>query len=87
VAARWFHIVVQRQRIPTLAPMSLLVNMGRTDRLVRLAGAAAVTTVALSGRVSKGTAAGLGIWAAAMLFSGASGHCPLYRPFGFSTCR
>lgn len=66
--------------------MPLLVNMGRTDRLIRLAGATAVATVALSGRVSAGAAAGLGVWAAAMLFSGASGHCPLYRPFGFSTC-
>lgn len=66
--------------------MHLLLNMGRTDRLLRVAGAAAVATVALSGRVSKGAAAGLGVWAAAMLFSGATGHCPLYRPFGFSTC-
>ena len=70
--------------------MPLLRNMGPTDRLARIAGATALATLAVTGRRSgalRGTVAlGLGAWTAAMLFSGTTGHCPLYRPFGFSTC-
>ncbi len=66
--------------------MRLLRNMGRTDRLVRGVGVGTVALLIATGAVHGRAAVALGAFGAAMAFSGLSGHCPLYVPFGVSTC-
>ena len=62
-------------------------NVGSTDRLVRFAVAAVALVVALV--VGLGSVGGivLLIVAAIMALTGAVGTCPLYLPFGLSTCK
>lgn len=60
------------------------VNMGRTDRNLRMVAAPLVVLLAVrKGRIWR--VAGLGL-AAAMLWAARTGHCPLYTLFGLSTC-
>ena len=66
--------------------MRLLRNMGSTDRALRGVGVATVALLIASGKVDGMAAVALGAFGAAMAFSGLSGHCPLYVPFGVSTC-
>lgn len=58
----------------------MTVNMGGTDRLVRAIVGAGLVWWALSG----------GPWWAWIgvvpLLTAATGYCPAYSPFGFSTC-
>ena len=60
-------------------------NMGRWDRVLRLA-AAAVIAVLLAAGVLKGTVAVLlAILAAVFVITTFVGVCPIYKPFGIST--
>jgi hypothetical protein len=67
--------------------MNMAQNMGTTDRAVRVVVAVAAALVA--GWAGFGTAAGIVLLAitAVLLVTGASGFCPLYLPFHFSTRR
>lgn len=62
-------------------------NVGSTDRLVRFVVAAVALVVALV--VGIGSVGGviLLLVAAIMALTGAVGTCPLYLPFGISTCK
>jgi len=62
------------------------INMGSTDRIIRLVLAIAFATLYFAGSVS-------GIWgivimvvAGVFLLTGIIGTCPLYSLFGFSSC-
>jgi Inner membrane protein YgaP-like, transmembrane domain len=60
-------------------------NMGRWDRVLRLAAAAAIAVLLIAG-ILKGTAAVvLAIVAAIFVITTFVGFCPLYVPLGIST--
>jgi len=60
-------------------------NMGRIDRVLRLAAAAVIAVLLIAG-VLKGTAAiVLAILAAVFVITTFVGFCPAYVPFGIST--
>ncbi len=60
-------------------------NMGRWDKVLRLAAAAVIAVLLIAG-VLKGTAAIiLGILAAIFVITTFVGFCPLYVPVGIST--
>ncbi len=67
--------------------MTLLRNMGTADRAVRFAAVTGITALVATRTVSGGAAVALSALAAGMLFSGTTGHCPIYVPFGVSTCK
>ncbi|MFN8020535.1 MAG: DUF2892 domain-containing protein [Acidimicrobiales bacterium] len=62
-------------------------NVGSTDRLVRFVVAAVALVLSLV--VGVGSVGGLVLLVVAviMAFTGAVGTCPLYLPFGISTCK
>ena len=60
-------------------------NLGRTDRMVRLAAAAVVAVLYFAGVVEGTLALILGVVGLAMLFTAATGFCSLYVPFGIDT--
>jgi hypothetical protein len=61
-------------------------NEGNTDRVVRLVVGVVATGAAFA--VGAGSALGIALLvvAAIMVVTAATGFCPLYRIFGFSTC-
>ena len=60
-------------------------NMGRWDRVLRLAAAAVIAVLLVAG-VLKGTVAViLAIIAAMFVITTFVGFCPVYKPFGIST--
>lgn len=60
-------------------------NMGRFDRVLRLAAAAVIAVLLIAG-VLKGTAAiVLAILAAVFVITTFVGFCPIYAPLGIST--
>ena len=60
-------------------------NMGRWDRVLRLAAAALIAALLVAG-VLKGTVAViLAIIAAMFVITTFVGFCPVYKPFGIST--
>lgn len=61
-------------------------NMGNLDRGIRLAIAAIVAVLIVTGTVSGALAIVLGVLAAIFVLTSAIGFCPLYAPFGISTC-
>ena len=67
--------------------MTLLRNMGTADRAVRFAAVTGIAALIATRTVTGGAAVALSALAAAMLFSGSTGHCPLYVPLGVSTCK
>ncbi len=66
--------------------MRLLRNMGRADRALRFVAASGIAALIATRTVEGGAALALGALGTAMLFSGSTGHCPLYVPLGLSTC-
>ncbi len=62
------------------------VNVGGTDRIIRLIVAAVCIVLALT--VAKGALA-IVLWvvAAIMALTAVVRFCPLYAPFGMSTCK
>lgn len=67
--------------------MTLLRNMGGLDRSLRFVAASGIGALVATRTVTGPAAVALSGLAVAMLFSGTTGHCPLYVPFGVSTCR
>lgn len=67
--------------------MKLSKNMGRIDRIIRLAIVAAVAVLYLTGTISGLAAIILGILAVIFVLTSLFGFCPLYALFGLSTCR
>lgn len=60
--------------------------MGRTDSIIRIIVALAIAVLYFTGQISGTTAIVLGILAAVFLITSLVGFCPLYVPFGISTC-
>lgn len=62
-------------------------NMGTIDRTVRTAVALGVGVLYFTGQISGVTAIVLGVLAVIFLATSSVGTCPLYLPFGLSTCK
>ncbi len=62
-------------------------NMGSLDKGIRLALAAVVVILYLTGVISGVWAIILGILAAVFVATSFVGFCPLYAPFKLSTCK
>ena len=63
------------------------VNVGGTDRIIRLVIAAVAVVLALT--AFAGSTLGIVMWvvAAIMAVTAVVRFCPLYAPFGLSTCK
>ncbi|RRR77795.1 MAG: DUF2892 domain-containing protein [Candidatus Viridilinea halotolerans] len=61
-------------------------NMGTIDRVIRVVLAVVVAGLILSNVVQGVLAMVLGILAAVFVLTSVVGFCPLYKPFGISTC-
>jgi uncharacterized membrane protein len=61
-------------------------NMGSIDRVIRVVLAVAFGLLVLTGTVNGVLAIILGVLAVVFLGTAAIGFCPLYAPFGISTC-
>ena len=61
-------------------------NMGILDRALRVAIAAIVAYLVYAGIITGALAAVLTLFAIVFMLTSLLGFCPLYRPFGFSTC-
>ena len=62
-------------------------NMGSIDRILRTVAALTVGGLYFTGTIGGLTAAILGVLAAVFLLTSFVGTCPLYMPFGLSTCK
>lgn len=62
-------------------------NMGVVDRAVRAILAAAIVVFYFAGSITGTAAVVLGVFAAILLLTSATGVCPLYGPFGISTLK
>jgi len=62
-------------------------NMGTADRVIRLIAAIAVGVLYGLNLISGTVAIVLGIVAGAFLVTSLVGWCPMYLPFGISTCK
>jgi hypothetical protein len=62
-------------------------NMGTADRIFRLTAAIAVGVLYGLNLISGTVAIVLGVVAIAFLATSLIGWCPLYLPFGLSTCK
>jgi len=63
----------------------MVKNMGKADRILRIAAALVVGILILSGQIVGTTAVVLGFLALVFIATSAIGTCPLYIPFKFST--
>jgi len=63
----------------------MVKNMGKADRILRIAAALVVGILILSGQIAGTTAVVLGFFAVIFIATSAIGTCPLYIPFKFST--
>lgn len=61
-------------------------NMGTADRALRAIAALVIGTLWWTGTISGTVGVGLAILAVIFLLTSAVSFCPLYRPFGLSTC-
>lgn len=61
------------------------LNMGRTDRSIRLAIAAIIAVLLFTGQIAGIAAFVLGIVAVVFVATSIAGWCPGYLPFGIST--
>lgn len=62
-------------------------NMGTVDKVIRLAVVAIIAILYFSGQITGTVAIILGIVAVIFLVTSLLGWCPLYVPFGISTCK
>ncbi len=62
-------------------------NMGNTDRAIRLAAAIAIGVLYALNVISGTVAIVLGVVAVAFFATSLIGWCPMYLPFGLSTCK
>ena len=66
----------------------MLKNMGSTDRILRIAGAATLALLALATDLLPGPVGWLALGVAAVFtLTALVGLCPLYRLFGIKTCK
>jgi len=70
----------------TNSPTVMTKNMGTLDRSFRVTAAILVGIFYMTGQLSGVTALILGTIAIAFIATSAVGSCPLYLPFGLSTC-
>ena len=61
------------------------LNMGPTDRSIRLAVAAIIAVLYFTGQITGAAAVVLGIVAVLFVVTSLTGWCPGYVPFGIST--
>ncbi|MBT9395023.1 DUF2892 domain-containing protein [Hymenobacter sp. NST-14] len=61
-------------------------NMGTADRALRVVAALTVLVLYLTGTLSGPIATGLLVVAGIFVLTSFVGFCPLYKPFGISTC-
>ena len=61
-------------------------NMGNTDRIVRFIIAAVIGILYYTGTISGTLGIGLLVLAGVFLLTSFISFCPLYAPFGLSTC-
>lgn len=61
------------------------LNMGSTDRIIRVAIAVVFAALIVTGTVQGVLAIVLGVLAAVFLLTSVIAFCPLYLPFGIST--
>lgn len=62
-------------------------NMGSSDRLIRLVVAAVFAGLYFTGTVTGTIGIGLLVLAAVFTLTSVISFCPLYAPFGISTCK
>lgn len=62
-------------------------NMGSADRLIRLVVAAVFAGLYSTGTVTGTIGIGLLVLAAVFTLTSVISFCPLYAPFGISTCK
>ncbi|MFN8317726.1 MAG: DUF2892 domain-containing protein [Chitinophagales bacterium] len=62
-------------------------NMGSADRLIRLVVAAVFAVLYFTGTVTGTIGIGLLVLAAVFTLTSVISFCPLYAPFGISTCK
>lgn len=62
-------------------------NMGTSDRIIRLALAAVIAVLYFTGTISGTLAIVLVALGAIFLLTSVISFCPLYAPFGLSTCK
>lgn len=62
-------------------------NMGSIDRILRTVVAAVVAVLIATGTLSGTVAIVAGVLAGIFLLTSFVSFCPLYAPFGFSTCK
>jgi hypothetical protein len=66
--------------------MIMTRNMGTADRALRITFAVVVAALWATGSIGGTVALVLGALAVVFLLTSAVGWCPLYAPFGLSTC-
>ncbi|MGO4821205.1 MULTISPECIES: YgaP family membrane protein [unclassified Flavobacterium] len=62
-------------------------NMGSTDRIIRITLAAIIAVMYFSNIISGTVALVLGFFGIVFILTSFISFCPLYAPFGFSTCK
>jgi hypothetical protein len=62
-------------------------NMGNTDRIIRIVAAVVIAALYFAGALSGLAATILLVVAAILVLTSFISFCPLYAPFGISTCR
>ncbi len=62
-------------------------NMGMLDRIIRLVVVVIIAALYYTGQISGVAAIILGIVAVVFLVTALLGWCPIYLPFGISTCK
>lgn len=62
-------------------------NMGSTDRIIRTIFAAVVAVLYFTGTITGTLGLVLLVLAAVFLLTSLISFCPLYAPFGISTCK
>jgi len=67
--------------------MQLNKNMGTLDRIIRIGIAVVIAVLYFSGNLSGLAAIILGILAVIFVLTSIISFCPLYLPFGLSTCK
>lgn len=67
--------------------MKLNKNMGTLDRTLRIMIAVVIAALYFNGNLSGMTATILGILAVIFVITSIVSFCPLYLPFGLSTCK
>ena len=61
------------------------LNMGTTDRAIRLVVAATIAVLYFTGQITGTVAVALGVVAAVFVVTSVIGFCPAYVPLGIST--